>query len=103
MRIRHLLAYSLCFLLPAATALGGVRRVTFTEDASVFRNPGQGWSSMGGESSLRRMEKLVNVGAIYARLTWAQLEPREGVYDWKPLDDLLACGVGFRSPSASCA
>ena len=92
MRIRHLLAYSLCFLLPAATALGGVRRVTFTEDASVFRNPGQGWSSMGGESSLRRMEKLVNVGAIYARLTWAQLEPREGVYDWKPLDDLLACG-----------
>ncbi|MGN0852735.1 MAG: beta-galactosidase [Kiritimatiellia bacterium] len=80
----------LLFLAPAA--FGGACGVTFTEDASVFRNPGQGWSSMGGEASLKRLEKLVNVGAIYSRLIWAHLEPEEGVYNWKPLDDLLACG-----------
>ena len=64
----------------------------YTEDTSVFRNPGQGWSTMGGESSLRQLEKIVNIGSIYMRLPWSALEPQEGVYNWKPLDDLLACG-----------
>lgn len=65
---------------------------SFTEDTSVFCNPGQGWSTMGGESSLRQLEKIVNIGSIYMRLPWSALEPQDGIYNWKPLDDLLACG-----------
>ena len=82
----------LCILLLAFTACAVERHAVFTEDTSVFRNPGQGWSTLGGEPSLKRLEKIVNIGAVYSRLIWSDLEPEEDVYNWKPLDDLLACG-----------
>ncbi len=62
--------------------------VSFTEDDGVFRNPGQGWSS-GSKWSFIRKDPVVNYGQIYIRTSWTKLEPEEGKYDWKELDDML--------------
>lgn len=62
--------------------------VTFTEDAEVFRNPGQGWSAIT-KWQLTQKEQEVNLGQLYVRTTWASLEPEEGKYNWSEFDDML--------------
>ena len=64
--------------------------VTFTEETGVIRNPGQGWSTMGGKWSFDQTDPVVNVGAVYCRFSWRSFEPEEGRYDWRKIDDLLA-------------
>ena len=72
-----------------AVAYAAAGTVTFTEETGVFRNPGQGWSTMGGKGSFDQTDPVVNIGSVYCRYTWAQLEPEEGRYDWKRLEDQL--------------
>lgn len=62
--------------------------VTFTEDAEVFRNPGQGWTALS-KWQVKQPEQEVNLGQIYTRTTWASLEPEEGKYNWSEFDDML--------------
>ena len=62
--------------------------VSFTEDDGVIQNPGQGWTS-GSKWSFIRKDPVVNYGQIYIRTSWTKLEPEEGKYDWKELDDML--------------
>ena len=62
-------------------------RIAFTEDTGVIRNPGQGWTA--STWSFGRADPLVNIGALYARFAWGDLEPEDGVYDWTKLDALL--------------
>ena len=49
----------------AACAMAGT--VTFTEETGVIRNPGQGWSTMGGKWSFDQSDPVVNVGSVYCR------------------------------------
>lgn len=57
---------------------------TYVECADAVANPGQGWSATVG--SYARLEKFLSVGDIYERFNWKDLEPQDGVYDWRPID-----------------
>ena len=84
--------------LVAAYAAAGT--VTFTEETGVIRNPGQGWSTMGGKWSFDQTDPVVNIGAVYCRFSWTHLEPAEGRYNWKPLDDLLSFAASKGLPAS---
>ena len=56
----------------------------FTPTDDVLANPGCGWECSAG--FYPQFKDLVNVGAIYERVTWAQLEPEEGKFTWTPLE-----------------
>ena len=87
----------------AGTALSFVcaaGTVTFTEETGTIRNPGQGWSTMGGKWSFDQTDPVVNVGAVYCRFSWTSLEPEEGRYNWKPLDELLAFAASKGLPAS---
>ena len=62
-------------------------QTTFTENPDIFPNPGQGWERFGRNTPSKNK---VNFGAGYMRYLWAQLEPEEGKYNWKPIDDAIA-------------
>ena len=74
--------------------------VTFTEETGVIHNPGQGWSTMGGKWSFDQSDPVVNVGSVYCRFSWTSLEPEEGRYNWKPLDELLAFAASKGLPAS---
>ena len=61
--------------------------ITFVENTDVFQNPGQGWENYG---LIFKPRTNVNYGAGYYRYAWAQLNPKENEYNWKPIDDALA-------------
>ncbi len=57
------------------------QQVRFQEVDTLFANPGQGWMSRRFPSSV-----------AYLRFDWAKLEPAEGRYNWKYVDDAInAC------------
>lgn len=85
-------------LVLAALAALAVRAADFTEDTGVFRNPGQGWSSMGRNAA--KYEGVVNIGQVYDRPSWRDFEPEEGVYDWRKLDGLVAYAAKMGLPAA---
>ena len=62
-------------------------QTTFTENTDIFPNPGQGWERFGHNTPSKNK---VNFGAGYMRYLWKQLEPEEGKYNWKPIDDAIA-------------
>lgn len=62
--------------------------VNFTEDTEVFRNPGQGWAAVS-TWQVNKKEQEVNLGQIYIRTSWADLEPEEGKYNWSEFDNVL--------------
>jgi hypothetical protein len=87
------------------TAITGVanepsalRRVVFTEDTGVIRNPGQGWTAE--RWAFQRADPLVNIGALYGRFNWGNLEPEEGVYDWSRIDALVDLAVSQGIPAS---
>jgi len=55
------------------------QQVRFHEVDTLFANPGQGWMS-------QRFPSLV----VYLRFDWAIVEPEEGRYNWKYIDDAIA-------------
>ncbi len=69
--------------------------------AGILLNPGKGWSA-AGLAKWQPKEVLDLVGMGVERFDWAVLEPEEGQFDWKPLEDVLAdwarvgkvCNVG---------
>lgn len=67
-------------------------------EAQVYTNPGKGflrYSISGTQSE----DVLKYISAGYARFSWAEIEPTEGVYNWQPIDDAIAywesMGKGF--------
>lgn len=67
-------------------------------DEQIYTNPGKGYLrySISGTQS---EDVLKYTSAGYARFSWAEIEPSEGVYNWKPIDDAIAYwkaqGKGF--------
>jgi len=89
MNTRMMLAWALagCFL--GFSADGRSRgadavAVRFESTDELLANPGQGWLST------RRLPCTVR----YSRFNWMDLEPVEGQYDWKRMDDAIAAAAG---------
>ena len=55
------------------------QQIRFREVDTLFANPGQGWMS-------QRFPSLV----VYLRFDWADVEPEEGHFNWKCVDDAIA-------------
>jgi hypothetical protein len=62
-------------------------RKTFTETDALFRNPGQGWMAF---SRMPGKEPRLPCAVAYFRLDWGDLEPEEGKYAWKAIDEAAA-------------
>jgi len=95
MMLRRSLILLFMVLSPLAVFGGGaekIQRVHLQEVDTLFANPGEGW--MEHPSPSARFPSSVT----YLRLDWATVEPREGQYDWKQIDDAIA--VGKRRGSA---
>ena len=66
--------------------------------ADVLVNPGKGWIVYGWPDSCSA-ELLSLCSTAYDRYEWSQIEPAEGKFNWKPIDDQIAAwkaaGKGF--------
>lgn len=82
---------SASFLFAAAAIARPCAGVAFTEETEPFRNPGQGWSAVPGNWD--RATNCVNVGVVYDRMAWTDLEPEEGRYDFSAIDDQIRFAV----------
>lgn len=70
---------------PAAEA--ELARVRFKEVDTLLANPGQGWMS---QQRSPRGEPRFPCSVVYIRFNWMEVEPEEGRYDWKLIDDVIA-------------
>ncbi|NBV20928.1 MAG: DUF4832 domain-containing protein [Proteobacteria bacterium] len=72
-------------------AAGDGDTVTVTPKVSTkpVVNPGKGWSAHDWPK-WQAQEVLDFVGMGVRRFDWAKLEPREGEYDWSPVEETLA-------------
>lgn len=57
--------------------------IRFQATDELLSNPGQGWMST------QRLPSTVR----YLRLNWIDLEPAEGQYNWKPIDQAIEAGA----------
>ncbi len=62
-----------------------VRR--FREVDTLLANPGQGWMS---QSRSPRASSRFPYSVVYIRFNWADVEPEQGKYNWRVIDDVLA-------------
>lgn len=62
-------------------------RTEFQEVNTLFANPGQGWMS---QQRSPRGEPRFPCSVVYIRFNWAEVEPEEGQYQWKVIDDVMA-------------
>jgi hypothetical protein len=76
-----------CFALLARAAEDDLQRVRFREVDTLFANPGQGWMSQQG--SPNRVTRFP-CSVAYIRFDWADVEPQEGQYNWKFIDDVIS-------------
>lgn len=55
----------------------------------IIGNPGKGYERYG-DASVSTSDKVLEYASIgYWRFPWFMLEPKEGEYNWKPIDDFL--------------
>ena len=75
------------FALLARGAGDDLQRVGFREVDTLFANPGQGWMSQ--QRSPNRVTRFP-CSVAYIRFDWADVEPQEGQYNWKFIDDVVS-------------
>ena len=77
---------------PAAPPAGDDtwRQFRFREVDKLFANPGQGWME----------DSRFPSSVVYLRYNWAEVEPVEGQYNWRLIDDAIAAA---KSRSAAIA
>ena len=79
---------ALLTLSPLASAgESNLVRVQFREVDTLFANPGQGWMS---QQRSPRGEPRFPCSVVYIRFNWADVEPEEGKFNWKLIDDVIA-------------
>jgi len=86
--LRALCLVGLTFFALLTRAAGdNLQQVRFREVDTLFVNPGQGWMSQ---------QRNPNGGTrfpcsvAYIRFDWADVEPQEGQYNWKFIDDVIS-------------
>ncbi len=62
-------------------------RHQFREVDTLFANPGQGWMS---QQRSPKGEPRFPCSVVYIRFNWADVEPEEGQFNWKLIDDVIA-------------
>ena len=82
---------SAAFLFAAVAIVQPCAGIAYTEETETFRNPGQGWSVVPGNWD--KATNCVNVGVVYDRIAWTDLEPEEGRYDFSIIDDQIKFAV----------
>ena len=82
-----MLALLLAPLAVLAAAGDNMQRVTFREVDTLFANPGEGWMS---QQHSPKGEPRFPCSVAYIRFHWADVEPAEGEYNWKIIDDVIA-------------
>ena len=75
------------FALLTGAAEDDLQRVRFREVDTLFANPGQGWMSQ--QRSPTRVTRFP-CSIAYIRFDWADVEPQEGQYNWKFIDDVIS-------------
>jgi hypothetical protein len=70
--------------LPAGAQADPPFRKTYAETEDLFRNPGQGWMAF---ARMPGREPRLPCSVAYFRLNWEELEPEEGKFSWKPVDE----------------
>jgi hypothetical protein len=83
------------FALLTRAAEDDLQRVRFREVDTLFANPGQGWMSQ--QRSPNRVTRFP-CSVAYIRFDWTDVEPQEGQYNWKFIDDVISAwnpGVKF--------
>ena len=75
---------------PADDSAAATITVHPARDNTMLLNPGKGFVQYYGSD--KYTDDMIGVG--YTRPTWSVIEPQEGQFNWKPLDDFIA---GFRS------
>jgi hypothetical protein len=73
----------------AIHAVAGDVTVTPKPSTEVLLNPGKGWI-LYGRAEWQDAKAFAVGNSGYQRFEWAELEPNEGQFNWKPLDDALA-------------
>lgn len=60
----------------------------------ITKNPGKGWVRYGDKNTEQNQitsQKALEYSSVaYARWSWYQIEPNEGEYNWKIIDDVIA-------------
>jgi len=71
----------------ASAAQDNWQQVSFRESDKLFANPGQGWMSQhrSPDNATR-----FPCSTVYIRFDWADVEPEEGQYNWKLIDDVIS-------------
>ncbi len=70
--------------VPVPCQVDGTARKSFAEIEDIFRNPFQGWMAF---ARTPWNEPRLPCSVAYFRLNWEELEPEEGRFNWKPIDD----------------
>lgn len=78
----------------AAGQADGTVRKTFAETEVLFANPGKGWMAF---ARMPWKEPRFPCSVAYFRLNWAELEPEEGRFQWKPIDEAAAAWKARRA------
>jgi hypothetical protein len=92
------------FALLTRAAEDNAQRVRFREVDTLFANPGQGWTSQQRNPS---GGTRFPCSVAYIRFDWANVEPQEGQYNWKFIDDVISAwkprgtGVAMRVMTAN--
>ncbi|MCY2989452.1 MAG: hypothetical protein NTY19_16495 [Planctomycetota bacterium] len=63
--------------------------VTPARDDAMLLNPGKGWVQYYGAD--KYTQDYISVG--YTRWAWSVLEPKEGQFNWKEVDDLRSLSL----------
>ena len=88
MRIREIAALCLtACLVPASAEETNRVHTSFRETDTLFANPGQGWMS---QARTPVGEPRFPCSVVYIRFNWEEIEPQEGHYEWKLIDDVIA-------------
>ena len=78
--------------LNSFATIGSAEKISmdFEENTEVILgNPGKGYERYG-DASVSTSDKVLEYASIgYWRFPWFMLEPEEGQYNWKPIDDFL--------------
>ena len=75
------------FALLTRAAEDDLQRVRFREVDTLFANPGQGWMSQQRNPN---GETRFPCSVVYIRFDWADVEPQEGQFNWKFIDDVIS-------------
>ena len=72
------------------TQSSGINSYRHTDDGTLLKNPGKGLTTLGYSADGDDIGYTQALSVVYTRWCWADIEPREGEYDWPVIDSYIA-------------